>query len=153
MLREVGLDLSRVHFLGRVPYATFRKVLQVSAAHVYLTYPFVLSSSMLEAMATGCLVIGSRTPPVEEVIRDGETGLLTGFFDLDLLTQTIVGGLEKPESFQEIRRQARLEVERRFDRHAGTAAYDELLEGVASIPGRMLGAGTATTARTLPLGR
>lgn len=74
MLREVKLDPTRTHFLGKVPYDTYLKVLQVSAAHVYLTYPFVLSWSVLEAMASGCLVVGSRTAPVEEVIRGGGMG-------------------------------------------------------------------------------
>jgi len=67
------LDLRRVHFLGRVPYHSYIKVLQVSTGHVYLTYPFVLSWSVLEAMSAGCVVIGSDTPPVQEVI-DGNNG-------------------------------------------------------------------------------
>ena len=68
------LDLSRVHFLGRIPHGLYRQILQISSAHVYLTYPFVLSWSLIEAMSTGCAIVASATPPVEEVISDGETG-------------------------------------------------------------------------------
>ncbi|MBL8279309.1 MAG: glycosyltransferase family 4 protein [Pelomonas sp.] len=83
MLAEVGsqLDPTRTHFLGKVPYEAYKKVLQVSAAHVYLTYPFVLSWSMLEAMATGCLLIGSDTAPVREVVVHEANGRLSSLFD------------------------------------------------------------------------
>jgi glycosyltransferase involved in cell wall biosynthesis len=96
MLQELGdsLDLSRVHFLGKVSYEAFIRLLQVSRVHVYLTYPFVLSWSMLEAMSAGCLVVGSRTPPVEEVIQHGANGLLVDFFSPAEVAQRVVEALE-----------------------------------------------------------
>jgi glycosyltransferase involved in cell wall biosynthesis len=84
MLKEVGekLDMSRIAFLGRIPYGDYRTLLQVSRVHAYLTYPFVLSWSMLESLAAECLVVGSATPPVQEALRHGENGLLVDFFDI-----------------------------------------------------------------------
>ena len=117
LLNEVGgqLDLSRVHFVGRVPRATFVNLMQVSAAHIYLTYPFVLSWSMLEAMAAGALVIGSRTAPVEEVIEHGRNGLLVDFFDASGLADAVVEALESPTRFAAIRAAARQTIVERFD--------------------------------------
>jgi glycosyltransferase involved in cell wall biosynthesis len=109
------LDTSRVHFLGRVSYADFIKVLQVSAAHVYLTYPFVLSWSMLEAMSAGCLVIGSSTPPVQEVIEHQRNGLLVDFFDSAQLAHTVCEALAHPLRYAALRAQARQTIIERFD--------------------------------------
>ncbi|ALN73673.1 glycosyltransferase family 4 protein [Aureimonas sp. AU20] len=114
-LRETQVDLSRVHFTGKLPYATYLNLLQVSAAHVYLTYPFVLSWSMIEAMATGCLLVASRTPPVEEVIRDGENGLLVDFFDVDAIAQRVTQALQDPERFRPLRAAARRTAVERYD--------------------------------------
>jgi glycosyltransferase involved in cell wall biosynthesis len=109
------LDLSRVHFMGGVPYDTFISTLQVSSAHVYLTYPFVLSWSMLEAMSAGCLVIGSDTPPVREVINSGENGLLVPFFAVDELAERVVEALQGPERFNAMRDAARRFVVDHYD--------------------------------------
>lgn len=132
MLRELPhLDLQRIHFLGKVPYDTFRKVLQISAAHVYLTYPFVLSWSMLEAMASGCLVVGSRTAPVQEVLEHGVNGLLVDFFDVGAMADRIVEALEGGESFKALRERARLDAVQRYDFAQGEQAYRVLLSGTA----------------------
>jgi glycosyltransferase involved in cell wall biosynthesis len=117
LVAELGdsVDWSRVHFLGKVPYSTFLSVLQVSSAHVYLTYPFVLSWSMLEAMAAGCVVIGSRTSPVEEVIRDGANGLLVDFFDPQAIASRVIDVLVQPRQFEPVRKEARATIVERFD--------------------------------------
>lgn len=119
MLKEVGdsLNLSRVHFLGRVPYPTFLTILQVSRAHVYLTYPFVLSWSMLEALSAGCLVIGSKTAPVEEVLRHRENGLLVEFFDTAGIADAVVDALAYPEAYRTLRERARRTIIEGYDLH------------------------------------
>lgn len=117
MLAELSgqLDLRRVHFLGWLPHAQYLAVLQVSSAHVYLTYPFVLSWGLLEAMAAECLVIASRTPPVEEVIDGVDNGRLFDFFDSDALADQIVAALRDQDATAEMRRNARRCVIEQFD--------------------------------------
>lgn len=117
MLAELSgrLDLSRVHFVGWLPYAQYLAVLQISSVHVYLTYPFVLSWGLLEAMAAECLVIGSRTPPVEEVIDGTENGYLVDFFDTDALARQIEAALRDPAASAEMRKSARRTVVENYD--------------------------------------
>jgi glycosyltransferase involved in cell wall biosynthesis len=117
MLKQVGdkLDLSRIVFLGRIPYPAYRQVLRVSRAHAYLTYPFVLSWSMLESMAAENLVIASATPPVTEVIRTGENGILVDFFDVDDWARKIARALEKPQDYVDMRKKARADILAKYD--------------------------------------
>lgn len=116
ILAELGetLDLSRVHFAGRLPHTALQYVFRLSKAHIYLTFPFVLSWSMVEAMSCGALLIGSATPPVEEVIRHGENGLLVPFFDTAAIAETVVRALEKPDDHAPLRAAARRTVLERF---------------------------------------
>jgi len=117
MLAEVGerLDLTRVHFTGKIPHDQLLGLLSLSQAHVYLTYPFVLSWSMLESMSLGCLVIGSATAPVEEVIEHGRNGLLVDFFSPEAVAETVVGALADPAAYLPLRQAARETVVGRFD--------------------------------------
>ena len=109
------LDLSRVHFLGWLPHAQYLAVLQVSSAHVYLTYPFVLSWGLIEAMAAECMVIASRTPPVEEVIDGIDNGRVFDFFDTDELAGQIVSALRDQAATVTMRRNARRTAVEQFD--------------------------------------
>jgi glycosyltransferase involved in cell wall biosynthesis len=123
------LDLSRVHFTGTLPHADYVRVLQVSRVHVYLTYPFILSWSMLEAMAAGCLVLASSTPPVEEVISDGDNGLLVPFLDPAALAARAIEALANPDGYAAVRRAARQTIMERYDfETVSLPAYKRLLE-------------------------
>lgn len=107
---KVKLDPARVFFLGTLPYRTYRQVLQLSGAHIYLTYPFVLSWSMLEAMATGCAVIGSATEPVTEVIKDGWNGLLADFFSPAQIADQVDLILDQKVDVSKLRTNARATI-------------------------------------------
>jgi len=109
------VDKKRVHFVGKVPHHALTQLMQVSSAHVYLTYPFVLSWSMLEAMSIGCLIVGSRTGPVEEFIEHEKTGLLVDFFDPEGLARTVADAVEHRESLTHLRTAARKLVLERCD--------------------------------------
>ena len=109
------LDLSRVHFVGKVAYEDFTALMQISRAHAYLTYPFVLSWSMIEAMAAGAYVIGSRTAPVQEVIKDGVNGSFVDFLDVKGWSVRLTEALAKPEKFILLRQAARETALKRYD--------------------------------------
>lgn len=139
MLSELAgsIDLSRVHFLGKIPYSAFIKVLQVSRVHVYLTYPFVLSWSMLEAMAAGCLVVGSRTQPVEEVIQHAANGLLVDFFSAEQIADRVIDAMEERTAFNSLRQNARQTIVDRYDlRSVCLPAHLRLLNMLVPRDGR-----------------
>jgi glycosyltransferase involved in cell wall biosynthesis len=158
MLAELRdrLDLRRIHFVGWVPYDQYLAVLQISAAHVYLTYPFVLSWSLLEAMSAGCMVIGSRTPPVEEVVDGLDDGYLVDFFDTDALANRICSALEKRAATAAIRAKARHYVMQQFDLNTvclpAHLALIQRLTGSAAAPRRRARrGGVAPTTAAMPV--
>ncbi|MEO3417230.1 glycosyltransferase [Roseovarius sp. CAU 1744] len=108
-------DWARVKFLGRIPYDQFLQLLQVSRVHVYLTYPFVLSWSLLEAMSCEAAIVASDTAPVREVITNDETGRLVDFFDRDALVDEITALLEDAAARKRLGRAARALARNRFD--------------------------------------
>lgn len=91
---EVQIDESRVHFIPFQPYDQYRALLRASDVHVYLTAPFVLSWSMLEAMSCGCLLVASDTEPVLEVIKDGYNGFITDFWNHENLAKRVAFALK-----------------------------------------------------------
>ncbi|MCF8506914.1 MAG: glycosyltransferase family 4 protein [Caulobacter sp.] len=132
MLAEVPVDSARVHFLGRVPYDRFVALMSVPAVHVYLTVPFVLSWSMLEAMSLGAAVVGSRTPPVEEVIHDNVNGLLADFFSPDEIAERTVALLADRERRDALAGAGRRTVAARYELRRCLARQLALLESVVN---------------------
>ena len=109
------LDWTRVHFLGNLPYEHFIPLLQLSTVHVYLTYPFVLSWSLLEAMSVGCAIVASNTQPLTEAITHGDTGRLIDFFDSTGLANEVCDLLGDPVSRQELGVNARAFAKANYD--------------------------------------
>jgi glycosyltransferase involved in cell wall biosynthesis len=130
MLREVGEDIDpdRVVYPGRVNYDTYLAILRRSDAHVYLTYPFVASWSLREALATGCAVIGSDTAPVREFITDGDNGLLVPFLDPRAIAGSVLGLLEDKGLSRRLRGNARQYAEQRLAMADYLTAYDSMIE-------------------------
>ncbi len=132
MLKKVPLDLSRIHFVGSLPYGLYLKVIQASDVHIYLTRPFVLSWSMIESMSTGCLVLGSDTPPVAEVIQDGKNGLLVDFFSPKQIADRVDEVFAHPTRMAEIRKKARETVLERYSHQVLLPRHIQLIEDVAN---------------------
>ena len=116
-LNEVkdSIDLSRIYFLGALPYEIYIALLQMSRVHVYLTYPFVMSWSAIEAMSCGALMVGSKTAPVEEFIQHKKNGLLVNFFNYEEIAETIAEALAKPNDYLDLREAARKTVVDHYD--------------------------------------
>lgn len=107
MIQKLDLDMNRIHFVGTLPFDYYIKLLQISSVHVYLTYPYVLSWSILNAMSTGCCVVASNTAPILEVIKDNYNGLLVDFFDVEGLVKKIEFALDNKDKMKKIRHNAR----------------------------------------------
>jgi glycosyltransferase involved in cell wall biosynthesis len=107
VLRQTPVDLNRFHFLGWLSEEQLVSLFRLSRAHVYWTLPFTLSWSCFQAMATGCLIIASDSPPVREVIRHNETGILVDPLNVEQMASEILDALAHPERYQGIREAAR----------------------------------------------
>lgn len=110
-----GVDWSRVHFLGRVPYSKFTEIVQLSRCHIYLSMPFVLSWSLLEAMSMQATIVASDVSSVREAITHGETGLLVDFFDPDALANQVIDVLANPGDYAHLGPAARAHAVDKYD--------------------------------------
>jgi glycosyltransferase involved in cell wall biosynthesis len=124
---ELAIDNNRVHFVGRLPRSEYLKLLQITSAHIYLTIPFVLSWSMLEAMATGCPIVASDTPPVKEFIQHERNGLLVNFFSPEQITHSVIQLLNDSKLRRELGQKARHDVAHQVNNKAALRQYFSLI--------------------------
>jgi glycosyltransferase involved in cell wall biosynthesis len=117
ILKEFDIDLSRVYFTGFLPFDEYIKILQISSVHVYLTVPFVLSWSILEAMSCGCCIVASNTPPVLEVVKDNYNGLLFDFFNINQLVEKVEYALDNSKEADKIGRNARQTIIKNYNKN------------------------------------
>jgi glycosyltransferase involved in cell wall biosynthesis len=113
--RIADVDWTRVRFLGRLPYEQYLAVMRLSTVHVYLTYPFVLSWSLIEAMGLGRAIVASDTPPVREVLSHDVTARLVNFFDVKALTKSVLALLDDPSARERLGQAAAALAEQRYD--------------------------------------
>jgi glycosyltransferase involved in cell wall biosynthesis len=117
MEAELGdsVDWSRVHFLGKVPYDDLCRIIRISRCHIYLTMPFVLSWSLLEAMSMQATIVAADVAPVREAVTHGETGMLVDFFDPGALADQVVDVVANPETYSHLGPAARAHVLQNYD--------------------------------------
>ncbi len=132
VLSQDHYDLSRFLFVGRILPEQLADIFRISDLHVYLTAPFVLSWSLLDAMASGCVVLASDVPPVREVIEPGQNGLVEPLFDVECLTETALRVLADPAAFSPLGRAARRTIEERYSLETCIPPLGEFLERVAN---------------------
>ena len=132
LMKEVNLPKDRIHFVGMLPYEDLIRLFQISAAHLYLTFPFVLSWSMLEAMSSGVALVASDTKPVREVVTHGVNGLLADFFSPSDVAAKITQLLDDPNRNAAMRAAARATVEERFDLRTLLPLHMQLVREVAA---------------------
>ena len=135
VMSGIDIDLDRVHFVGKLPLKEYLNLLQISSAHVHLTYPYIPSRSILNAMAAGCCVIASNTEPVLEIAKDNYNALLADFFDIENITDKINFALDNPEKIQSIRINARKTIEEKFKSENTSAKQFELLQKICKGEG------------------
>jgi glycosyltransferase involved in cell wall biosynthesis len=132
VLSRDDYDLSRFLFLGRILPERLADILRISDLHIYLTAPFVLSWSMLDAMASGCVVVASDVPPVRELIEPGRNGLVEPLFDVERLTDTALRVLAEPAEFAPLGRAARRTIEEKYSLEVCIPPLKEFFERVAT---------------------
>ena len=124
------LDWSRIHTVGTVSHSLLIRIYQISSAHVYFSYPFVLSWSMLEAMSCGCLLIGSSTMPVEEIIVDNVNGLLVPFKQAETLAKTLLYAIKNQDKILYMRNNARKHIIDNYDLNQCLDKHIALIKGL-----------------------
>jgi glycosyltransferase involved in cell wall biosynthesis len=134
MLDELGdrIDPARVHWMGKVPHGVLIDAFSIARAHVYYTYPFVLSWSLVEAMAAECPIIASDTGPVRDAITDGVEGVLLPFFDVPVLSAAMTKAVREREAFAGMGQAARKRALADYDEQRGTAAWLALIDDLAA---------------------
>lgn len=115
MLKKLNLDMSKIHFVGALTFNDYVKLLQISSVHVYSTVPFILSWSILEAMAMECCIVASNTQPVLEVMKDNYNGLLFDFYNIDQLVEKVEYALDNQDKMKSIKTNARKTVVENYD--------------------------------------
>lgn len=133
---ELGsrIDPARVRMVGKIPHSQLIDAFSISRAHIYYTYPFVLSWSLVEAMAAECTIIASDTPPLHDAITNGVEGVLLPFFDVKALSDTLIDVVQHPAAYVHMGPAARQRALNDFDQSRGTAAWLDLVDEVLGEP-------------------
>jgi glycosyltransferase involved in cell wall biosynthesis len=134
VLSQDEYDLEKIKFVGRLNPLELGKAMAAADLHMYLTVPFVLSWSMMDAMSCGAVVLGSATSPVKEMIRDGENGLLADFFNPEEFAEKAVKVLKNPDEFRPLGRAAERTIQEKYSLEAVLPQMLKMYEDAANMP-------------------